>query len=156
MEYVRAMTLLKKAVNHIENFEDDESESVLESLGFTKKELVEIRNNNNYPQNIIDLIDDDDIGNMDMVSGYISHDEDIIWILNDKGYEYMYSDSKEDENGSQGQVTECVPFKDFAYYIYKHENGYFAYTWQDEYENYLDECETLKECLECFFGEEEE
>lgn len=53
MEYIRAITLLQNAINHIESFEEDESEVVLKSLGFTQKELVEIRN---YKDDSADLM----------------------------------------------------------------------------------------------------
>ena len=43
MKKDRMMELLRSAVNHIENFEDSESNSVLEALGFTGEELDEIR-----------------------------------------------------------------------------------------------------------------
>ena len=48
MEHTRTMILLKKAVDHIESFEDDEAKVVFESLGFTQNELMEIRNSNDY------------------------------------------------------------------------------------------------------------
>ena len=60
MKKERLLELLRSAVNHIENFEDSESECVLESLGFTKDELNEIRQKNSKKENSkkIEAVDD--------------------------------------------------------------------------------------------------
>ena len=42
MDNNRTMELLKRAVNHIESFEEDQSAEVLASLGFTQSDLAEI------------------------------------------------------------------------------------------------------------------
>lgn len=44
----RLMVLLKKAVEHIEEFEEDQSENVLKDLGFTEDDLAVIRRQGNF------------------------------------------------------------------------------------------------------------
>lgn len=48
LDSTRMMLLLKNAVEHIEAFEEDESENVLKYLGFTEDDLTAIRSKNDY------------------------------------------------------------------------------------------------------------
>ena len=101
---------------------------------------------------ILDRIGDD-IGNLDMVDEYIVHKGEIIWILNDKGNKYIFSDQREneDEEGAnafgQGFITECVPFKNYALYIQIYDGGYQVFAWYSKEENYCDCYADWNKCL---------
>ena len=141
------LKLLKAAVEHIEFFEEDEVENVLKSLGFTKNDLAEIKTEI--------IINDEDKENVVMVEGKIFHNGEVVWILNNYGSKYIFSDQEETENG---WVTECVPFKNYHHYItideYAGEYRCVGYAWYNQYESYIQEFTDLTECLDWLVGEE--
>lgn len=86
MNDTRVMELLKIAVEHIESFEDRESENVLKALGFTEDELAEIRFHLEF--------DDKDKENIYMVQGKVFHHGEVIWELTYFGNEYIFQISE--------------------------------------------------------------
>lgn len=136
----RTKELLAAAVNHIQNFEDDMSDEVLASLGFTKDELAEI-----------DAMTRSNDESAKYVDGYISYNGKIIWLLSNEGSKYIYSDQREDEE--ENWVTHCVPFKEISFYIDIKENGFCTgYVWYNSKENYVEDFLNIKDCLDWLIG----
>lgn len=147
----RVMELLRIAVDHIENFEEDEAENVLASLGFTEDELAEIRFN---PR-----VEKEEEGHSEMIASYLLHGGKIVPVLNKLGADYIFSDQREDDNSVQGFVTDCVPFKDCPHYVYPWEDNsgvirYTAYAWYSRHENYIEDFASLEEALDWLVKEE--
>ena len=101
MNEERLRELLKNAVNHIENFEEDESKKVLMELGFTEDELIEI--------NLKVELSDEERKNIAMVQGKLVHNGDVIWELSQAGEDFIFSDQKQDDNTLNGWRTENIP-----------------------------------------------
>ena len=138
----RLMHLLKKAVEHIEAFEDRESEIVLKSLGFTDEELAAIRFEPKW--------DEKDKENIHMVEGKVFHHGEVIWQLSSAGMDYIFSDFRENPDVPDEYITENIPFKNYSHYFYYDEDrdiycgcAYYAPT-----ESYAQDFDTLDECLE--------
>lgn len=149
MDNLRMMDLLKRAVEHIEAFEEDEAQLVLYSIGFTKNDLAEIQTEIH--------VNDEDKENMNMVTGNIFHNGEVVWILSKLGEKYIFSDQTETEDG---WITECVPFKSYNHYIsvyeYAGEYRYVGYAWYNKNESYIQEFKDFEECLDWLVGVERE
>ena len=145
----RLRELLKIAVNHIENFEEDESKKVLMELGFTEDELAEI--------NLKIELSEEDLKNIAMVQGKFIHNGEVIWELSEAGKDFIFSDQKEDDNTLNGWRTENIPFRNFSHYFYFDEmsNVYTGYAWYSEGENYLQDFRSIEECLDWLVPERE-
>lgn len=151
----RMEQLLKIAVQHIENFEDTESENVLRELGFTKDELVEL--------NTTITLDKNEERNLTMVNGWFIHNGEVIWNLSEAGFDFIFSDQIEDESSPVGYVTENIPFKNYSHYIYNNEfcdrknggNAYICYAWYDKNNSYISEFNDLDEALNWLVPEPE-
>lgn len=146
----RAMELLRTAVDHIENFEEDEAEKVFESLGFTDVELAEIRGKLSFSK--------EEEGNEGMIADHLIHNGQIILVLSEAGSKYIFSDQREDDKSAQGFVTDCVPFKNYPHYIYPwtSESGttrYTAFAWYNRNENYIEDFNSLEEAIDWLTSE---
>lgn len=149
MNDLRMMELLKIAVDHIEAFEEDESENVLKAIGFTENDLAAIRFK-------LEL-DDKDKGNIHMVDGKLFHNGEVIWRLTSSGNEYIFSDFSEDESAPDGYFSENVPFKNYSHYFYYDETKdvYCGYAYYSPTESYVQDFDTLEECLDWLVPERE-
>lgn len=147
----RVMELLRIAVDHIENFEEDEAENVLTSLGFTEDELAEIR--------FSPKVKKEEEEHSKMISSYLVREGKIVPVLNKLGADYIFSDQRESEKSAQGFVTDCVPFKDCPHYVYPWEDKsgvtrYTAYAWYSRNENYVEDFDSLEDTLNWLLGED--
>ena len=149
MNIDRVMYLLKIAVEHIEAFEDYESENVLKSLGFTDNDLAAIRFEPQW--------DDKDKENIHMVEGKIFHHGEVIWQLSYAGNEYIFSDFRKDDSAPEGYITENIPFKNYSHYFYYDETRdvYCGYAYYSPTESYAKDFDTLDDCLEWLVPERE-
>ena len=150
MDEKRLRELLKIAVNHIENFEDKESAKVLKSLGFTADELAEI----NFELNMTDLTQEQAF----MLYGCTIHNGECIWELTYAGNEYIFSDFREDEAMPNGYFTKNIPLQEFSHYFYYDESRdvYTGYAWYNPTESYVDDFNSLEECLNWLVSEHDD
>lgn len=138
----RMFELLKAAVEHIESFEEDRSKEVLVSLGFTDKELMLIKGDIN--------IFSEEKENLKHVKDFKVHNGEVVWVLNDAGKEFIFSD----EEYVDGKFfVECVPFKNYSHYVYEDVSfdgspKFIAYAWYDKETSFTDEFTSLDEALE--------
>ena len=138
----RMKELLIAAVNHIEGFEEDMSDSVLQALGFTKGELAEINDTTQSKEKGSKYVD-----------GFISYHDQVIWMLTSEGSEYIFSDQKEDEEGNW--ITYCVPFDEEALYIEIRQDGRCTgYAWYNSKENYVEDFFDVHACLKWLVSED--
>ena len=145
MTIERIKELLRIAIDHIENFEEDEAENVFKSLGFSEDELVEIKTKVEF--------DKDDARTIAMVEDKIFYKGKLIWKLSAAGAEYIFSDQEEDTSAAQGFVSDCVPFKNHPYYVEVKECSdgtlqYIGYVWYDRYNNFIEQFNDLGACFD--------
>jgi len=138
----RMLSLLKNAVEHIEAFEEDESQNVLKALGFSENDLAEIRFK-------LEL-DEADKRNIPMVEGKLFHNGEVIWQLSHSGNEFISSSLNE-------YITENIPFKNYSHYFYYDETRdvYCGYAYYSPTESYAYDFNTLDECLDWLVPEHE-
>lgn len=149
MDDIRMMSLLRNAVEHIEAFEDHESENVLRALGFTENDLAEIR--------FTPEMDAQDLKNISMVCGKVFHHGEVIWELSSSGNEYIFSDFGEKGKTLNGYISENVPFKKYSHYFYYDEfkDVYCGYAYYNPAETYVADFKSLEDCLDWLVPERE-
>lgn len=145
----RMQELLRVAVDHIESFEEDEAQNVFRSLGFSENEMKEAL----YGF----YLTEEELKNIDMIEKPIIHNGEPIWQLNARGASYIFSDQVEDDAALTGWKTECVPFSSQSHYFYVDEQFgkpvYCAYAWYGPGDSYVNNFESLEECLEWLVSE---
>lgn len=149
MNNERLMYLLKNAVEHIEAFEDRESENVLKSLGFTDNDLAEMR---------FELkLAEKDKENIHMVYGKIFHHGEVVWELTCSGNEYIFSDIEINDDAPNGYIAENIPFENYSHYFYYDDTRdvYCGYAYYSPTESYAKDFDTLEECLDWLVPERE-
>ena len=99
--------------------------------------------------NIVKILPDDEV-NKDKVKRIITHKGKVIWLLTDKGNEWIFSDQKEIErHNCIFWETHNVPFKNYPHYIYQYESGRcVGYAWYSEIENYVEDFKDMESCLD--------
>lgn len=100
---------------------------------------------------------EDDLKNCDMVTGFVIYNNEFVWVLSEKGADYIFSDQYEDEQ-NDGWITEKIPFKNYSHYILPphvaNNSNYVCYAWYDKHNSYISEYNDYLSALDWLVGKD--
>lgn len=104
------------------------------------------------------LLTEDEQKNVNMVEySIIDKSGEVIWVLNNKGAKWIFSDQDYDEKNDIWH-TECVPFKKYHHYLVlpntNNNSNYVCYAWYGPNESYISEVNNLQEAINWLIDKE--
>ena len=99
----------------------------------------------------------EDLEHYDMVTGFIIHNNEFIWILSKEGADYIFSDQIYDEEKDVWS-TEKIPFRYYSHYLLPphvaNNSNYVCYAWYDKHNSYISEYNDYLSALDWLVGKD--